>query len=302
MKAASVGFASALDASSATRARAAFARALTAAAVQPAGGRRGGGGLWPGPGGRRTRARRDEEAREDSVRHGLPIALASARAHGPPARRDRTRRVRAVEAGPIGPSLRSRRRDWLSPMWRDARQAHRCGGRPARRRRHLGRREEPSCLGTTLRKAGSLRLRSARLTSRSPCASLAPQPTAASPRTAWCPRSAPTRVRRCSTAGLRRARPRRADSRLRARAHRSAEHPGRRPRREPPESLGVGAMKALRFIPGLRRYRPIEARTVAKALLAGWADTTPGTRILRGRRALHAGRLNEMDCGIAIRN
>jgi uncharacterized protein YbjT (DUF2867 family) len=54
---------------------------------------------------------------------------------------------------------------------------------------------------------------------------------------------------------------------------------GDRAESRPLESLGVGAMKALRFIPGLRRYRPIEARTVAKALLAGWADTTPGTRI-----------------------
>lgn len=54
---------------------------------------------------------------------------------------------------------------------------------------------------------------------------------------------------------------------------------GDRGEQRPLEALGATLSKGLRFVPGLRKYRPIEARTVAKAMLAAWADETPGTRI-----------------------
>jgi len=54
---------------------------------------------------------------------------------------------------------------------------------------------------------------------------------------------------------------------------------GEREDSRPLEAVGVGVMKALKFIPGLRRYRPIPALTVAQAMIAAWRDETRGVRI-----------------------
>lgn len=46
------------------------------------------------------------------------------------------------------------------------------------------------------------------------------------------------------------------------------------------ESIGATLTKGIAVLPGLRKYKPIEARTVASALIASARDATPGVRIL----------------------
>lgn len=47
----------------------------------------------------------------------------------------------------------------------------------------------------------------------------------------------------------------------------------------PGESVGLVLASSLRWVPGLRRFRPIEARTVARALVAAAFDPTDGCHV-----------------------
>lgn len=54
---------------------------------------------------------------------------------------------------------------------------------------------------------------------------------------------------------------------------------GTRSAARPGESAGIAVASALRWIPGLRKYRPIEASTVARALIALSFDPSEGCKI-----------------------
>lgn len=54
---------------------------------------------------------------------------------------------------------------------------------------------------------------------------------------------------------------------------------GTRSTSRPGESLGGAAASVLRWIPGLRKFRPIEASTVARALIAAALDPSDGCKI-----------------------
>jgi uncharacterized protein YbjT (DUF2867 family) len=64
---------------------------------------------------------------------------------------------------------------------------------------------------------------------------------------------------------------------------------GERSESRPMEALGASALGALRFIPGLRQYRPISGRVVARALIAAALDSTPGVQFLEPERLFELG-------------
>ncbi len=64
---------------------------------------------------------------------------------------------------------------------------------------------------------------------------------------------------------------------------------GERSESRPMEALGISAMGALRFIPGLRQYRPISGRVVARALIAAVQDATAGVQFLEPERLFELG-------------
>lgn len=64
---------------------------------------------------------------------------------------------------------------------------------------------------------------------------------------------------------------------------------GDRGESRPMEELGSAALGALRFIPGLRKYRPIAGRVVARALIAAVEDPTPGVQMLEPERLFELG-------------
>jgi uncharacterized protein YbjT (DUF2867 family) len=55
------------------------------------------------------------------------------------------------------------------------------------------------------------------------------------------------------------------------------------------EALAASALGALRFIPGLRKYRPISGRVVARALVSAVEDSTPGVQMLEPERLFELG-------------
>lgn len=52
---------------------------------------------------------------------------------------------------------------------------------------------------------------------------------------------------------------------------------GDRQESRPGEAFGIAAMKAFKFIPGLKKYRPIHVNTVARAMIAAALDPRPGS-------------------------
>jgi len=55
---------------------------------------------------------------------------------------------------------------------------------------------------------------------------------------------------------------------------------GERGESRPMEAIGASAAGLLRFVPGLRKYRPIHARVVARALIAAVKDPLRGVQVL----------------------
>lgn len=64
---------------------------------------------------------------------------------------------------------------------------------------------------------------------------------------------------------------------------------GERAESRPLEAVGVQAVRALAALPGLRKYRPIHARVVARAMIAAWADPTPGLVVYESERLFTLG-------------
>jgi len=64
---------------------------------------------------------------------------------------------------------------------------------------------------------------------------------------------------------------------------------GDRAESRPMEKLGLGAMRGLRFVPGLKKYRPIHARTVAAAMIAASFLPDPGSVVLEAEELFRLG-------------
>lgn len=57
----------------------------------------------------------------------------------------------------------------------------------------------------------------------------------------------------------------------------------------PLEAVGAHALSALARLPGLRKYRPIHAGVVARAMVAAWEDPTPGPLVYEAERLFEMG-------------
>ena len=64
---------------------------------------------------------------------------------------------------------------------------------------------------------------------------------------------------------------------------------GDRGESRPMEKLGLGAMRGLRFVSGLKKYRPIHARTVAAAMIAASFLPDPGPLVLEAEELFRLG-------------
>lgn len=64
---------------------------------------------------------------------------------------------------------------------------------------------------------------------------------------------------------------------------------GERGESRPMERLGLGAMRAFAVVPGLRKFRPIHARTVAAAMIAASFLPDPGALTLEGDELFRLG-------------
>lgn len=75
----------------------------------------------------------------------------------------------------------------------------------------------------------------------------------------------------------------------RARVLRPGILDGDRQEHRPLEAIGLRAMRAFAVVPGLRGFRPIHAKVVARAAIAAWEDPTPGPVVYEVGRLFELG-------------